>query len=194
MLDGQGLLAAIHQSGAKSLGARLASVRSSGAFASIDAAGRMQEVGWEKYSTLEMLSWAAEYLDYKAELAANLSKPAFVVPVFDRKFAGATATVQMPPAALLDSFSTLEVDMRLSCAGNMDETCPVWDHTVALGVVCAATADEAAAIAAASSERRAVGGGVPAAGAAGAPSFGEPGGFEGELARWVTPFRRRVGH
>jgi hypothetical protein len=24
-----------------------------------------QEVGWEKYSTLEMLSWAAQYLDYK---------------------------------------------------------------------------------------------------------------------------------
>ena len=34
-----------------------------------------------RYSTLQMLSWQAEYLDYHAEMRRNLSKPAFVVPI-----------------------------------------------------------------------------------------------------------------
>ena len=85
--------------------------------------------------------------------------------------------LEMPPVSLLNSFSTMEIDMALTCEGNMDQVgdcsaivaaltsspqpkapihwhfkrdrdrsphcadpsqdCPVWDHNIALGVVCA---------------------------------------------------------
>ena len=67
----------------------------------------------------------------------------------------------------------------------MDETCPVWDHNIALGVVCAPSAAEAAARASDAHDGQQQ--------LRGRASLGEPGGFVGELARWITPFRRRVG-
>ena len=77
--DGTALLAALAKAGG-AINGSFASIRQPGAFAAIDGAGRAQELGWEKYSTLEMLSWAAQYFDYKAALAVNASKPAYIVP------------------------------------------------------------------------------------------------------------------
>jgi hypothetical protein len=65
--------------------------------------------------------------------------------VLCRQFEGATATIEMPPVALLTHFSDMHIDMQLTCEGNMDEQCPAWDHNIALGVVCAPTAVEATA-------------------------------------------------
>jgi hypothetical protein len=122
----------------------------------------------------------AETVFPQAELAANLTKAAYIVPIFDRcekkrhvlhtknesftktglgqmyeklrrkgvlcrQFEGATATIEMPPVALLTHFSDMHIDMQLTCEGNMDEQCPAWDHNIALGVVCAPTAAEATA-------------------------------------------------
>ena len=182
---GAAMLAQVSAAGAAGVGAVLSSPRSPGAFAAIDASGHIQEIGWEKYSTLEMLSWAAQYLDYKAELAANLSKPAYLLPIFDRQFEGATTTIELPAVRLLEQFSDMHIDMALTCEGNMDETCPAWDHNIALGVVCAPSGAEAASRASDAHD-----GQQQLRGQAG---LGEPGGFVGELARWITPFRRRVG-
>ena len=52
-------------------------------------------------------------------------------------------TVEMPAVSLLNSFAHMDIDMALTCKGNMDQDCPVWDHNIALGVVCAETAAEA---------------------------------------------------
>lgn len=178
--DGAALLQLIGAEGGR-LNGSFASLRQPGAFAAIDSAGRIQELGWQKYSTLEMLAWSAQYLDYKAELEANISKPHFSVPLFERAFGGAVA-IEMPDAAVLRSFSRMEIDHELTCADSprMDESCPVWDHNIALGVVCAATPEEASRAAALGGSRA-------------REELGEPGGYVGELARWITPFRRRIG-
>lgn len=184
--DGVVLLQQISMQGG-SLNASFASTRREGAFAAIDEAGAIREVGWEKYATLAMLSWAAQYLDYTAALRSNLSKPHFRVPLFDQSFGG-SVTVQMPPARVLRAFSSLEVEHRLTCADSprMDESCPAWDHNIALGVVCAENSAESVARSGMASTGRDV--------SASHEQLTEPGGFVGELARYITPFRRRIGH
>jgi len=77
----------------------------------------------------------------------------------------------------------------------MDQSCPAWDHNVALGVACGATHEEAMV----SLDHQLKAGHSPSwpQGSEAEASFdllGEPGGFAGELARYVTPFRRRIGH
>ena len=76
----------------------------------------------------------------------------------------------------------------------MDQSCPEWDHNVALGVACGATQEEAAKALTSrlhGQQRGAVPTRPPPPGVASSAS--EPGGFEGELARYITPFRRRIG-
>jgi hypothetical protein len=74
----------------------------------------------------------------------------------------------------------------------MDESCPAWDHNIALGVVCAPSAAEAARLMAARDELYEIQGGELDVDEK--VQLGEPGGFVGELARYITPFRRRIGH
>eukprot|EP01043_Picozoa_sp_COSAG02_P046563 COSAG02_NODE_4367_length_5445_cov_2.017770_3_plen_610_part_00 len=186
--DGVALQTTLKEEG--SLNATFFSARRKGAFVAVDGNGRLQEVGWEKYSTLEMLAWSAQYLDYLQELDANLTKPHYSVPIFDHAFGGA-AVITLPPASFLEQFGTMEIDHRLTCADSprMDESCPAWDHNIALGVLCAPTAAEAARLADEHREMR-----VGDLGVAVQQQLGEPGGFVGEMARYITPFRRRVGH
>lgn len=54
-----------------------------GNFAGIDERGRLVQVGWEVFPTLKHLAWEAQWLAFAAELRANLSRPALVVPVFE---------------------------------------------------------------------------------------------------------------
>lgn len=169
------------------LNASLLSRRAPGAFVAIDAEGKLQEVGWEKYSTLEMLAWSAQYFDYLTRLRARLIRPHFSVPI--RGWKGGRANVSIPPADLLRLFSTMEVENVLTCSdseGRMDQSCPAWDHNIALGVACGASHQEAHA--AIESQLRSAGQ------QDGQHGLSEPGGFEGELARYITPFRRRLGH
>ena len=53
-----------------------------GYFAAVDAGGRLAQLGWQKFPTLLHLAWGAQWLDYSLRLAANLSRPALVLPVF----------------------------------------------------------------------------------------------------------------
>ena len=54
-----------------------------GYFAAVDARLALAEVGWLKFPKLMHMGWAGQWLQYEAELAANLSRPALVVPVFE---------------------------------------------------------------------------------------------------------------
>jgi hypothetical protein len=45
------------------------------------AAGLLFEMGWEKIATLMFLAWQAQWQGYAAELRANLSLPALVIPI-----------------------------------------------------------------------------------------------------------------
>eukprot|EP00730_Choanoeca_flexa_P007592 TRINITY_DN12354_c0_g2_i4.p1 TRINITY_DN12354_c0_g2~~TRINITY_DN12354_c0_g2_i4.p1 ORF type:complete len:626 (+),score=124.04 TRINITY_DN12354_c0_g2_i4:185-2062(+) len=137
-----------------------------GLMAGIDAQGRWFELGWEKYAYMMMLGWQAQYQIYLQQLHANLSKPAYIVPVFDRATmhgpTNAIITIPYPIAALTD-YTTVELDMALSCPGNMDSDCATWDRTVHLYGCCHSD-----------------------------PSPSDDG-CSVELGRWISPFRRRVG-
>jgi hypothetical protein len=74
----------------------------------------------------------------------------------------------------------------------MDESCPAWDHNIALGVVCAPSAAEAKLLMAAREDQHKIQDGQLEG--TEKVHLGEPGGFVGELARYITPFRRRIGH
>ena len=72
-------------------------MRRPGAFAAVDARGRLQEVGWEKFATLEMLGWAAQYLDYLADVEARMRQPHLRVPLFERE-QGESKWCSLPPS------------------------------------------------------------------------------------------------
>lgn len=108
-------------------------------------------------------------MDYQDELRRNLSQPAFVVPIFDGAWINAQVNISLPPLAMLQSFARAEVDFTLSCPGSRDADCPIWDHCVTLTATCYPD--------------------TPAE----HQGLGEVGGTTNELARWITPFRRRGG-
>jgi hypothetical protein len=53
-----------------------------GYFAAVNGRRELAEVGWLKFPKLMHIGWAAQWLHYEAELHANLSRPALVVPIF----------------------------------------------------------------------------------------------------------------
>ena len=56
-----------------------------GYHAGIDERMQLAELGWMKFPRLMHLGWAAQWLQYEAELRANLSRPALVVPIFEEE-------------------------------------------------------------------------------------------------------------
>ena len=56
-----------------------------GYFAAVNDNFELAEVGWLKFPKLMHIGWAAQWLQYEAELRTNLSEPALVVPVFEEQ-------------------------------------------------------------------------------------------------------------
>ena len=137
-----------------------------GYYVGIDHRGLLQELGWQKPPTLQLVTWGAQFLEWHAKLDARLaSRAALVVPILsDLPMLGgggssaATATVTLPGVALLSQFSKVEVDFALGCFGVLDQDCSAWDRTVSVTVQCSPGT---------------------------APAW--------ELTRYITSFRRRVG-
>lgn len=164
---GDALEAALTTAGG-SVNGSLATEALPGHFMALDRRGRLAEVGWEKYATLRMLVYEGEWLAYRAGLDALLSLPALVVPVATEASVGGGAihAVAMPAistirAAKLDVF---EVDFTLSCDGDMDRDCSVWDRVLTLFASCESQLRGVAAVDAAPME----------------------------VARWINPFQRWV--
>ena len=108
-----------------------------GQFLAIDHQGKLAEVGWEKYSTMQMLGWQAQALEFQMARTSRTNEPAFVVPVFNAALTGSTASVTLPPKSLLSQFGAVELDFSLNCPiGNRDEECSVWDRIVSVTAAC----------------------------------------------------------
>uniref|UniRef100_UPI00358E1F49 uncharacterized protein n=1 Tax=Myxine glutinosa TaxID=7769 RepID=UPI00358E1F49 len=131
-------------------------------FFAIDHRGNLAEMGWLLYPSLSFVVWQAQWFDYLSELESRLARPATLLPVFNRTVMqgneGAVRIVTVPEG--LSRYTTLELDMALSCPGTRDESCPPWDHTIQLFICCR-----------------------PKGALCGQ-----------ELGRWITPFRRKIGH
>ena len=102
--------------------------------------GILIEIGARLNPSFMMLGWFAQSLEYKAELAANLSRPALVVPIMKTVGEQRTVSVQLPSATLLKSFSSMTLDARLTCVGSNDLDCDMWDHILSVVVDCGSNA------------------------------------------------------
>nr|XP_005999526.1 PREDICTED: uncharacterized protein LOC102348151 [Latimeria chalumnae] len=107
-------------------------------FFGFDMEGKLAETGCFLYPTFKFLVWQAQWFVYEGSLLEKLTKPAYVVNIFNDTIMqgdkGAVATVELPKD--ISSFDKLELDAALSCPGTRDKTCPHWDHTVQLYVCC----------------------------------------------------------
>lgn len=112
-----------------------------GQFVAIDANGWLAEVRWEKYATLKMLTLEAQRLEYDKLLHERLAKPAHVVPIFNGRSQSTVAEIRMPPRSFMQSFDGMSLDFALSCAGNIDRDCMVWDRIISLSVQCDDSSD-----------------------------------------------------
>ncbi|EDQ87266.1 uncharacterized protein MONBRDRAFT_27478 [Monosiga brevicollis MX1] len=138
-----------------------------GAFIGLDHQGRWAEMGAPINPTLMLLGWQAEFLDYQQRLAQNLSRPALEVPIFTPAIGEqASATVVIPVQA--SNASLIWLEARMSCQGSFDLDCDMWDHVHTVSVTCD---------------------GKPST-----SGVGEQDVQASEIGRWVTPYRRRVGH
>ena len=132
--------------------------------------------------------WELEWLDHTRRLQEKLShRPAYTIPVFEKTNIhgqGARSTISIP-TEVLKSASGLELDMSLTCTGVFDRDCPPWDHVANLFVCCNNDVNH-------SSHDHMNGFGC----ASPCPSYAmSPTEHCGdELGRWITPFRRRIGH
>lgn len=167
---------------------------------SIDYRGRLLEIGWEKYATLEMLSWQAQHLNFLFNVDQTTNAPSYVIPVMDSVPMAYSATVRVPvpSKAVLLSFSRMYLEASLGCFGMLDRDCNVWDRSVSLNVEC----DSADRKDMASRRFSAL---IPAdmesmphrhqtlRDSNSAKFSNEPGGGATEIGRWITAFQRRSG-
>ena len=56
-----------------------------GYYAAVDTDNRLQQVGWQREPSLMHLAWAAQWLQYRANLSTRLDSPALVIPIFEQK-------------------------------------------------------------------------------------------------------------
>jgi hypothetical protein len=167
----QQLLAAAGPNGNISL--NYASNGGAGELIAVDARGKFQEVGWQKYADARMLSWAGDYLEHAHRRDVQLRAPALVVPVFDQDLTTTVATVTLPIQTLVDQFPSVELDLALECPyGNRDKDCLVWDRVVNVQASCTMPIP------------------IDAQGG-GQGKGGQVKQFE--LGRWINAFQRRVG-
>jgi hypothetical protein len=156
----------------------------------IDFNGNLQENGWEVWPWLSYLSWSAQYLKFEHQLDTKIDLEDTVVNVFDGSEVMNGDVVAHVPLEedviqqLQDKDSTLLLELALGCSGRKDYDCPSWDHVVQLFVCCGSYPQsclECPNLIWLSPEKY---------------ENGESGNNKcgPEVGRWMTPFRRQVGH
>ena len=79
----------------------------------------------------------ADGKQYSANSLLNVSAAsAMMLQLQNLSGPGLSATVALPPLEALHAHDTFELDFTLSCPGDRDRDCPIWDHTVQLFVCC----------------------------------------------------------
>lgn len=160
---------------AESVRVRFRTQASARHFLAIDANGIIREPGWLLRPSLRHLVWQAEGMNFQKSIDDALKEAEHTVEIFDgtsmamKGADGASKTLKLDARSLRTRFRRLLVELRLHCDGNLDKNCPEWDHLVHLFVCCQSTPD--------SSDMAMCG----------------DDGDGHELARWVTPFRRKDG-
>eukprot|EP01038_Epipyxis_sp_PR26KG_P006468 gene6468-8897_t len=144
---------------------------SSGYFLVIDSNLQIQQIGSRTNAYMILASWASQYEWFVENLYSNLSEPAYVIPLVQNEVFTAKSKPVTLNKKLLLSYGTLSIDTSLTCPGNYDSSCSAWDHTISLTFTCS----------------------IPSNGNAKFNRKLEVGGTQNEIARYVTPFRRRVG-
>ena len=109
-------------------------------FFSVSAAGRLVEIGWALYPSLEFLAWQTQWLAYERDLQRRIGElDEYAVPVFDGAAAmrgkNGTGAVQVQLRDVT-AYNQLYLDAALGCEGDRDEQCPPWDHVTSLYVCC----------------------------------------------------------
>jgi|ERR1712216_812102 len=74
--------------------------------------------------------------NYTSRLGESLAEPAYVVPITDQVPCGNVVQVALPSKDTLQPFDAMMLDFALSCAGNMDRDCSVWDRIISLTADC----------------------------------------------------------
>ena len=154
----------------------------------IDSQGLLQQNGWPVWPWLSSLAWSAQYLNFQKRVNAEDDKVEMQIEIFDGtailngELVGNVSLGESMVELLKESDSVLELDMALGCTGKFDYECPEWDHVLQLFVCCGDVPENCQAcpqlvwlepdLVAESSD-----------------TFCGP-----EVGRWMTPFRRRVGH
>ena len=172
---------------------------------SVSSSGVLLESGWLGRPSLRFLSWAAQWLDFELRTQANITSEAVtldeegspvddasaavladissaasstvVVPIFNSSlmigYPGAQSVVTIPDAATLGGlvegggaakWDKLEVEFSLGCPTPWETGCAIWDRQMQILVCCSNTSDSTC------------------------------GGANLELTRYITPFRRGLGH
>ena len=140
---------------------------------------------------LASLAWSAQYLNFQKSL--NLGQADTATTIFDGSNVldgDLIKEVILPPelvAQMLDSETTVELEMELGCSGRFDYTCPDWDHVIQL-FVCSGDKSSCQACPQL----------IWAENNASFPVHKNAEGYDQnvcgpEIARWMTPFRRRNG-
>ena len=131
----------------REISANFQTVSGPGQTIAIDTHGRLHEVGWEKYATLRLIGWEAQWLGYMEDITRRVSEPALVIPVFDQAETGTVSkNIVLPSEKQLGAFSMgkAQLDFSLECpSGNMDDSCSVWDRIVSVTAVCEGEPDSA---------------------------------------------------
>lgn len=135
-----------------------------GWFMSVSEDGTLKEIGLAINPLLNVLRFQAAGLAYHQQLKDRLAAPGMSIPIFDHAVGVVTANVTLPSPDELTQFDSAAFEIELTCGGPKDLDCDPWDQTVSLTAVCRGNETQ-------------LGGGDVA-----------------ELARWITPYRRRVGH
>ena len=209
----QQLLAAT--SSAAGIRVQLYSQAVSGNFLVVDGNGQLQEMGSAVNADLRIASWAAQYEVYQQRLSRDLSEGAFVVPLFSGRILSALSAPVTVPRQILLQYSEMEIETVITCPGQADSDCSAWDHSISISFRCAfqsssdsdSDGDNYKALKELESKQAELSrpllqshllqaAGLPHRERAvqGRERRLEAGGDAFELARYVTPFRRRNGH
>eukprot|EP00055_Hartaetosiga_balthica_P012150 m.58155 g.58155 ORF g.58155 m.58155 type:complete len:522 (+) comp7851_c5_seq2:694-2259(+) len=161
-----------------SVNTSLVTTQQSGGIVIVDSSGKLREAGALLNPSLSILAYAAQEVEYKAQLQANLTQPALVIPVFtDAVGEEASVTISIPSKAILQQFNHLDIEATMTCSGMTDLDCDKWDHVHSVSMVCTSSSKQNE-------------GGKPVV----IPVIKEANVSPNEIARYITPYRRRVGH
>ncbi|MSP63178.1 MAG: hypothetical protein EXR72_23135 [Myxococcales bacterium] len=103
-------------------------------FQRLREAGLLRAVQPNAKADIDFLTYEARHYNFEWTREQRLAKQgAMVIPVIVAQTAGeAFGEVDLPDAATMATFDSLEVDLRAACDGHLDSKCAEWDYLAGL--------------------------------------------------------------